>query len=182
MMSTVQVVDYDARWPDTYDALRRTVWSAIGDVALTVEHVGSTSVPGLAAKPIIDMDVVVPENSVRIGIARLVAIGYIHRGDLGVPRREAFHCPDNTPRHHLYLCPVGSDALRNHLAVRDHLRSHPQVAEAYGALKKALVRSHAHDIDGYVEAKTGFLIGILRSAGLPDTSLAEIEQMNRRRV
>ena len=179
-MRSIQVVDYDSLWPDMFCALRATVWAAVADVALTIEHVGSTAVPGLAGKPIVDMDVVVPDGDVGIGITRLAAIGYHHRGDLGIAQREAFRSPTDTPRHHLYLCPVSSPALRNHLTIRDYLRRHAEVAEAYSALKRRLAVVYEHDMDGYVEAKSEFLISILRDAGVSDESLLEIERMNRR--
>src|SRR4051812_8526637 len=123
-MAKIIVVDYDPSWPDTFERLRAHIWSCIVDVAAAIEHVGSTSVPGLAAKPVIDMTVVVPTAAaMQTVIDRLAMIGYRHQGDLGVPGREAFARPQGTPDHHLYACVVGNDGLRNHLAVRDYLRS-----------------------------------------------------------
>jgi GrpB-like predicted nucleotidyltransferase (UPF0157 family) len=91
------------------------IWPHIQDVATAIEHVRSTSVRGLAAKPIIDMTIVVPAAAaVRTVIDRPTTIGYRHRGDLGVTDREAFARPEGTPDHHLYACVAGSDALRNH--------------------------------------------------------------------
>jgi hypothetical protein len=90
------VVDYDPRWPRLFETIKASIWGAVADVALSVEHVGSTSVPGLAAKPIIDVDVVVAECDLAAGIKRLTALGYAHRGDLGIPQRErllARHVP-----------------------------------------------------------------------------------------
>ena len=102
-MRRIEVVDYDPHWPETFETLRSRIWTAVGDVALSVEHVGSTSVPGLAAKPIIDISIVVPERSdVRTGISRLATLGYVHRGDLGIAGREAFANPEGLPRHNLY--------------------------------------------------------------------------------
>jgi GrpB-like predicted nucleotidyltransferase (UPF0157 family) len=76
-MRRVEVVDYDPHWPEVFETLRQRIWAALGDVALSVEHVGSTSVPGLAAKPIIDISIVVPERSdVQTGISRLASLGY----------------------------------------------------------------------------------------------------------
>ena len=99
---------------------------------------------------------------------------------MGVPQREAFRRPPGSPRHHLYLCPSTSPALANHLAIRDHLRANPSEAQAYGDLKKRLAIDFANDIDGYVEAKTTFLVAILRKVGFPTEALAEIERINRR--
>ena len=107
-MGNVLVVDYDTAWPQGFAELRAYIWPALSDVASAVEHVGSTAVPGLAAKPVIDIDVVVPASLVPDGIARLAKLGYKHRGDLGIPDREAFSTPSGSPRHHIYLCPEGS--------------------------------------------------------------------------
>lgn len=129
-MNEVVVVDYDPDWPSLFETLRASIWRTVADIVLSIEHVGSTAVPGLAAKPVIDIDVVVPEGAVAVGIDRLQALGYEHRGDLGVPQREAFRSPDGSPRHHLYLCPSTSLALANHLAIRDYFRARPAAAAA----------------------------------------------------
>jgi len=179
-MSDVVVLDYDLDWPRRFEALRSWIRAAVSDIAISIEHVGSTSVPGLAAKPVIDMDVIVAGSDVAAGITRLAALGYSHRGDLGIPGREAFERPADSPEHHLYLCPSGSPALANHLAIRDYLRTNPVAAREYGALKKRLARAFPADIDGYIEAKTGFLTGILREVGFPEETVAAIESMNAR--
>src|SRR5689334_4395940 len=116
----IVVVDYDPAWPAVFEKLRARTWSVVGDFALGIEHIGSTSVPGLAAKPIIDMCVVVPSaEQVSLSIERLATLGYVHRGDLGVEGREAFWSPQQLPAHHLYVCPKGNLGLMNPLALRD---------------------------------------------------------------
>lgn len=172
--------DYDPAWPDVFEALRARIWPAVSDIAVSIHHVGSTAVPGLAAKPIVDIDVVVPRGLVDDGIARLASLGYEHRGDLGIPDREAFTAPDGLPRHHLYLCSRDSEALANHLAVRDALRGSPSAARAYGELKKRLAVEFEEDIDGYIEAKTGFLLALLEGAGFAREALDDIRKMNAR--
>src|SRR6266540_5229473 len=87
----VVVVEYDPEWPRVFERIRAAVAPALGGVAVAIEHVGSTSVSGLAAKTIIDVDVVVPTVAdVAVAIERLATLGYVHRGDLGIPGREAF--------------------------------------------------------------------------------------------
>lgn len=182
-MAKVTVVDYDPTWPDTFDRLRAGIWPHVNDVAAGIEHVGSTSVPELAAKPVIDMTIVTRgQAAMKAVIERLAAIGYRHRGDLGVPGREAFGRPEGTPDHHLYACAEGSDGLRNHLALRDHLRSHPEAVREYGRLKRQLAERFADDIDGYVEGKTEFILAILARAGFTDQQLAGIRAINTRPV
>lgn len=180
-MRTITVVDYDPAWPAAFERLRVSVWPVVEDIAVAIEHVGSTSVPGLAAKPVIDLDVVLRSGEhVSTAVARLATLGYAHLGDLGIDGREAFAPPAGSPDHHLYVCPPDSPALANHLALRDHLRAHPERAAAYGALKKRLAATFARDIDGYVAGKTGFIVGVLREVGFPEGRLASIEQANRR--
>ena len=182
-MRTIVVVDYDPSWPEAFERVRSIVWPVVRDLALGIEHVGSTAVPGLAAKPIIDVSVVVRGGSdVPSAIERLAILRYVHRGNLGVEGREAFDSPEGLPAHHLYLCPRDSPGLANHLAVRDHLRTHPDAAAEYGDLKKRLAKQFPHDSDGYVDGKTDLLLRILRAAGLPPARLAEIERANRKTV
>jgi GrpB-like predicted nucleotidyltransferase (UPF0157 family) len=167
-MRTIVVVDYDPGWPEAFELVRATVWPAVGDLASSIEHVGSTAVPGLAAKPIIDVSVVVrAESEVPAAIERLATLGYVHEGTLGVEGREAFKSPGGLPAHNLYLCPRDNPGLANHLAVRDHLRANPEAAKRYGDLKRQLAERVPQDIDGYVDGKTDFLLRILRAAGWP---------------
>jgi GrpB-like predicted nucleotidyltransferase (UPF0157 family) len=145
-----------------------------------MEHVGSTSVPGLSAKPVIDIDIVVPaEADVPPAIERLTTLGYVHRGDLGVEGREAFTPPAPSPGHHLYLCPSNNLALANHLAVRDYLREHPEDAHEYGALKKQLASRFPHDIDAYIAGKTDAILRILERVGFRQDDRQAIERINR---
>ncbi len=179
-MSEVKVVEYDPAWPNQFEKLRASLWPTLRDIAIAIEHVGSTSVPGLAAKPIIDLDIVVTESRVPTGINRLHELGYEHRGDLGIRGREAFFCPPHTARHHLYLCTAEGDALANHLAIRNYLRAHLAEARTYGTMKKELARRIAQDIDGYMETKTDYLVAVLRKVGYPKQALDEIVKMNLR--
>ncbi len=182
-MKTLVVVDYDPGWADAFEQLRSHIWPVVHDVAISIEHVGSTAVPGLAAKPVVDISVVVPTAaSVPTGIARLANLGYVHRGNLGVADRDAFFAPGSLPSHHLYLCLADSLALRNHLAVRDYLRTHAEAAGEYGALKKQLAERFPHDIDGYVDGKTDTILAILRLTGFGADELETIAGINRRAV
>jgi GrpB-like predicted nucleotidyltransferase (UPF0157 family) len=160
----IVVVDYDPVWPRIFEALRERVRAALGGLAVAVEHVGSTAVPGLGAKPIIDLDVVVAATDVPEAIRRLAGIGYKHQGDLGISGRDAFEPPPDAPPHHLYLCPPDGAELRRHLLFRDYLRTHPEAAREYEALKRSLTERLAGDREAYTEAKTGFIARILEQA------------------
>ena len=174
----VDVTEYDPVWPSLFAEVRDHVWPHVRDIAITIEHVGSTSVPGLAAKPIIEVDVVIPRRLKLMGIVmRLAGVGYRHRGDLGIADREAFHVPPGLPAHHLYVCRLGSVALRNHLTLRDHLRQHQQDAAAYAALKRNLSRDGV-DMDEYTRKKTDFIISILSRYSFSDDELTSIRRAN----
>ena len=174
----VVVVDYDPAWVRDFEALRARIWPAVGEFALAMEHVGSTSVPGLAAKPVLDIDIVVNSAQDMLAIERLAAIGYTHRGNLGIEGREAFHPAVNHPAHNLYVCRQCSAALTDHLTFRDYLRAHPATAQAYADLKRALARQYPDDIDSYATAKTSFVLGVLEQAGIPPTRLDHIRREN----
>lgn len=174
------VADYDPSWPGTFETLKSRILR-LGSVALAVEHVGSTAVPGLAAKPIIDIDVIVATPAqVTLAIERLATLGYVHRGNLGIAGREAFASPDGPAAHHVYVCVLGSTALANHLSIRDYLRRNPEAAAKYATLKKELARQLPSDADRYIRGKTDFLVGILRDAGLSDDALQAIDDANRK--
>jgi len=163
----IVVADHDPAWPDWFEAVRAHVWPAVEDVALRVDHVGSTSVPGLAAKPVIDLDVVVAtEADVRPAIQRLAGLGYRWRGDLGVPGREAFKAPaaSDLPAHHLYLVVEDSKAHLDHWLLRDLLRSDPGARERYAALKRRNVDLADGDMDVYVAAKAELVAELLTRA------------------
>jgi GrpB-like predicted nucleotidyltransferase (UPF0157 family) len=97
-------------------------------------------------------------------IDRLASLGYAHKGDLGIPGREAFATPLGLPAHHLYVCAADSAELRRHLLFRDYLRSHPEDARAYGELKQASARRFPDDIESYMAAKDALVKDILRRA------------------
>jgi GrpB-like predicted nucleotidyltransferase (UPF0157 family) len=122
---------------------------------------------------------VVPARSdVPAAISRLAALGYRHRGSLGIEGREAFRASGGLLPHHLYLCVEGTLALTNHLVVRDDLRARPDRAAEYGALKKRLAAAVSQGGDGYTSGKTRFLLEVLRQAGLSSDQIARIEQAN----
>jgi GrpB-like predicted nucleotidyltransferase (UPF0157 family) len=166
--AVVEVVGYDARWPMAFAALRDNLAGVLGPLALRIEHVGSTAVPGLPAKSVIDIDVVIAtrEDLPRV-IAGLRTLGYQHEGDLGIPGREAFASPAGTSAHHLYVCTADSPELARHITFRDYLRSNPGQASAYADLKRALARQFRTDRDAYSRGKTAFIERALAAAAVP---------------
>lgn len=164
MIVPAEVVDYDPRWALWFEAIRARLTPYLGEIPHVIEHVGSTAVPGLAAKPIIDVDVVVPTAElVPAAIERLTAAGYRHEGDQGIPGREAFALPPDTVHyHHLYVVVDGNKAHQDHVLLRDHLRTDAVDRERYAARKRELAHLLTTDRTAYVEGK-GALVGEMLS-------------------
>ena len=167
------LVAYDPQWPLEFAALRQTLLRAMGTLALSIEHVGSTAVPELAAKPILDVDLVIASpESLAEAIRVLSLLGYIHEGDLGIAGREAFaRQSEDVPRdgtgrvwqeHHLYVCARDSAELARHLAFRDQLRRNPEIAHEYEQLKRRLAQQFPCDRAAYSRGKTEFVEAVLR--------------------
>jgi GrpB-like predicted nucleotidyltransferase (UPF0157 family) len=165
-------VPYDPQWPVVFERLSTVLTESLGDLILRIEHVGSTAIPGLAAKPRIDLDLVIGSQIDLAAVSqKLVALGYIPQGDLGRPGREAFGRADEfTPhtepptawmKHNLYVCPHDSPMLAEHVQFRDYLISHPEVAHEYALLKQELVISDRFDQDAYVAGKSRFVEEVL---------------------
>lgn len=169
MNKHVIVQSYDESWKTDFIAIRDELDAALKDLALRIEHVGSTSVEGLAAKPIIDIDVVIRDRTVLPEvISALGRIGYTHEGDLGIPGREAFKYEgkDHLRKHHLYVCAQDSEELKRHLAFRDYLRNHPGAVAEYGRIKEEGAALYPYDIDRYIEHKSPFIENVYKQLEL----------------
>jgi GrpB-like predicted nucleotidyltransferase (UPF0157 family) len=178
-LAEIIVTEYDPEWPQMFEAIRRELVAAlVGVPVAAIEHVGSTAVPGLAAKPAIDIDVVVAEKDVGEAIAALERAGYGYRGEMGVPDRHAFWAPPGTISQHTYVAAAGCLSLRNHLAVRDVLRADEGLRREY-AETKARLAAETDEIEVYVEGKSAVLQRILAAAGIGSEELEAIEQINR---
>jgi GrpB-like predicted nucleotidyltransferase (UPF0157 family) len=163
----IVVEEYDPAWPSWFAQLQERLWPTVAPVAMRVDHVGSTSVPGLAAKPIIDIDIVVASpKEVELTIQRLEQIGYRWRGDLGVPGREAFGPPPGgtDPPHHLYVVVENNKAHLDHWLLRDLLRTDEDARQRYATLKKRNQKLADGDIDFYVAAKAALVAELLTRA------------------
>ena len=165
----VEVLPYDPSWKEEYEKIKGEIVAALGELIEGIEHVGSTSVEGLCAKPCIDIDVVIGDESM-LGavIEALGAIGYIHEGDLGISGREAFGYSDKPHlfKHHLYVCPRSSDELHRHITFRELLRSDSEAREKYAEVKMTAAGLYPNDIDGYIEYKSQCIREIYRLCGL----------------
>jgi GrpB-like predicted nucleotidyltransferase (UPF0157 family) len=172
----ITVVEYDPAWPRRFQALRDEYAGAMAAAGVPVtafEHVGSTSVPGLAAKPVIDLDIVVLEADVAAASGVLVSLGFAPLGELGIPLRWAFKEPARLAGTNTYVIVDGCLSLRNHLAVRDLLRADAALRAEYAAVKREAGASSAN-IDEYGQAKSPTVQKILAAAGLTEAELTSI--------
>ena len=166
--SKVIVMPYDKEWQTDFEKIKNELENAIGDMVIAIEHVGSTSVQGMSAKPCIDIDVVIKDYSVfDILVNRLADIGYIHEGDLGIKDREAFKYTDkpHLQTHHLYVCPQYSAELHRHITFRDYLRTHPEAANEYSKVKEKAAQLFPDDIDSYIEFKSPCIAKLYKLCG-----------------
>jgi GrpB-like predicted nucleotidyltransferase (UPF0157 family) len=164
MTSTIVIADYDPRWPELYEEEARRISGALGDLLVRIEHIGSTSVPGLAAKPRIDiMPGLASEDDLDRVIAPLTGLGlrYIPDYEVEMPYRRLFSRDADGDRIacNLHVVAVGSEFWERHLLFRDYLRRHPDVAGEYARVKRELAPRFSVTND-YAEAKTAFITSI----------------------
>jgi len=161
---SVRLVPYDSTWPLEFAVEAERITRACDGLPLRLEHIGSTSIPGLAAKPVIDILAGRPGN---VPGTRYVdafkQIGYEHKGAYGIPGRNYFR--RGTPRtHHVHMVSLSSDLWRDHLLFRDYLRAHPEIAREYETIKRELAAMYLDDKEQYTDAKGPFVRAIVRRA------------------
>lgn len=163
-MSAVRLLAYDALWPREFEAEADRIARACDGLPIRLEHIGSTAVPGLSAKPVIDILAGVPPRAARAPyIAALTPLGYEHLGANGVPGRDYFR--RGVPRsHHVHMVSWSSAVWHDHLLFRDSLRANPDVAREYAALKRELAAAFPDDSRRYSEGKGPFIKSVLRRA------------------
>ncbi|CAN5188533.1 hypothetical protein BH18ACT14_BH18ACT14_15830 [soil metagenome] len=160
----VVVLPYDARWPELFTAERDRLAGIFGVRAAGIEHVGSTAVSGLAAKGIVDILVGLRPLELRSeDLDAMARLGYVHRGELGIPGRHFFQ-KSEPPTHHVHAVEHGSVEWLKHVHFRDHLRTHPEDARSYAKLKHDLAVRFPDDRDAYTEGKSPFVAAVLRKA------------------
>ena len=177
-MSEGLVQAYNPDWVSGFFAIRGFVEPALlaMEIAHKIHHVGSTAIPGMTAKPIIDLDVVVARRRFREARTALESLGYTYEGELGIQGRHAFDLrtpgcgrgggqpSPNLPKHHLYVCLQNAEALLEHLAFRDFMRCHPKWVQRLSGLKRSLCEQHDNDRQAYIEGKDAMVREITRRA------------------
>jgi len=169
MSVPVKIVDYDLNWPKVFGKEKKLILDVIGHIIVRTEHIGSTAVPGLGAKPIVDILVAVNHlNDAEKCIEPLKMIGYEYKPRLeaDIPERRFFGkgAPPKEQHYHLHMVELTSDFWERHLLFRDYLRAHPEVAQEYQKLKRQLAAECGNNREGYTEAKTPFIESIVAKA------------------
>jgi GrpB-like predicted nucleotidyltransferase (UPF0157 family) len=175
----VVIADYDPHWPEMYEEERARIIDAIGTWLVDIQHVGSTSVPGMAAKPVVDiMPGVRTLDDDREFIGPMEALGYnfLPVDEDDIPERRYFRRGD--PRlFHVHIAEIGGEFWNKHLAFRDYLRAHPDTAAEYATLKRRLAAEYGSDRLGYTNAKSEFILGIEeKAAAAPSPSSLAVER------
>lgn len=172
------IQEYNKNWAVQFRTLSQLIREALYPLSIAIEHIGSTAVPGLAAKPIIDMDLVYETGTafeeIKIGLERT---GYFHNGNQGIPGREVFKRNKTAPAHkaldsiahHLYVCPADSEELKKHLLFREYLKANEAARTQYQNLKYRVAAAAGQNRKKYAELKEqqaqAFISGILDKAG-----------------
>ena len=160
----VKLAAYSAEWKRVFELERASLQAVVGSYALDIQHVGSTSIPGMLAKPIIDIAIAVNDfEEARVCIRPVEGLGYEYRGELGIPRRHYFVKGD--PRiFHLHVVEINSMEWQNHLLFRDYLCQHPDLAKEYAELKTRLASQYPSDRLAYLDGKAPFIERVIQLA------------------
>jgi GrpB-like predicted nucleotidyltransferase (UPF0157 family) len=176
---TIHLADYDPRWPSIFEEERERLQSAIGQWVADIQHVGSTSIPGIAAKPIIDIAIHLRSllDALKCITPLRGHLGYECLGEFGIPGRIYFRKPTDSPMpgqshegvgrtHQIHMYELGHEQYEKQIVFRDYLRAHADAARAYEELKRELAVRHATSIEAYAHSKSDFVQSILRSAAV----------------
>jgi len=164
-MRTVVIVPYDDKWPEMFEIESLLIKTLLGAVAVSVHHIGSTSVPGLSAKPIIDILVEVTDiNELDAYNLAMVSAGYISRGENGIPGRRYFIKGSGQRSHHVHAFAIGDLQVLRHLIFRDYLRKNRDIAGEYAEIKHSAALLSQNDVHRYSALKADFIAHHLRLA------------------
>ena len=157
-MRQVIVTPYQSSWPEAFQQGKEQLKTIFGDRLLAVHHIGSTSVPGLSAKPILDILAVVDSlDGIEAFDAAMEQIGYEAKGEFGMPGRRYYRKGGDNRTHHIHLYADGNPEIMRHVVFRDYLRQHPEEVEAYSTIKERLAHQYPEDISAYIAGKDSFV-------------------------
>ena len=165
---SVVVEKWNPKWKDEFERIVDSLGEDVIYNSVKIEHVGSTSVEGLSAKPVIDLDIVIEKDKFAIIKELLNKKGYEHEGDLGIEGREAFSYSgkEELMTHHLYVCTKDSEELFKHITFRDFLKNNSALASEYSKVKEQAAVLYPDDIDKYMEFKSEIIEKIYKRCGL----------------
>ena len=162
----IEVVEYCAEWPQVFEREAAAILAACQPWITAVHHIGSTSVPGLAAKPILDVLPVAAGTAEALeAVSPMTALGYRYRGENGIAGRFYFdRVVEGRTVMHVHVFPAGHPEVRRHLVFRDHLRMNPDVAREYERMKRELAARYGDDRQTYTDSKAAFITGVIDAA------------------
>jgi GrpB-like predicted nucleotidyltransferase (UPF0157 family) len=168
-MVVTLVEKYNPEWLEWFEEIKAFLGETVTGACLRIEHVGSTSIPGMIAKPIIDLILVIKSGELEKMIDLLAERGYLHEGNLGIEDRDAFKINDDElrnslPRHHLYVCPEHTLELKKHTAFRNFLKQNKEYAEKLSTLKWSLAEKFDNDAYAYMDSKDAMVKEITEKA------------------
>jgi GrpB-like predicted nucleotidyltransferase (UPF0157 family) len=177
---SVWLEEYTDEWSRSFVEERDRMAAALGRIILAIEHVGSTAVPGLCAKPVVDIAIGVADLEIgRQCIPPLTQLGYEHRGDAGIAGRHFFaKGPPENRTHYVHVEPLNGELWRNHILFRDYLRVHSEAALSYGQLKRMLAAQNKNDRDAYAAGKNPFIENVIAQA----STIYELDEKGRARL
>lgn len=163
----IEVVPYNPNWPRSYEAEAEKIEGMLGTNCVKIYHIGSTAVPGLAAKPIIDIMIVVKDIlEIDSQLAAFEGLGYTAKGEHGIPFRRYFYKGDDMRTHNIHVYEEGSVEIDRHIHFREYLKTNPDVSQEYESLKMALAKQYPNDINAYSNGKDAFIHEIDQKANL----------------
>ena len=166
MVRKVKVVPHDPIWSKLFGAEADEIAAVLGQEVIAIHHIGSTAIPNISAKPIIDILVEVHDiENIDDFNEEMIKLGYQPKGEFGIPGRRFFiKGNDSTRTHHVHIFQTGDPKVERHLSFRDYMIAHPEEAQAYSRLKEELAQKSPEDIESYIEGKDGFIKEMNRKA------------------
>ena len=163
----VEVVSYSPNWKDMYKEESEKIKNVLSDIIIDIHHIGSTAIPGIKAKPVIDILVEVKDiERVDQYNHKMKELGYEAMGEYGIPKRRFFRKGGNNRTHHIHIFQVGNEEIERHINFKEYLIAHPDKAREYSKLKEELVNKYTYDVENYSNSKSDFIKEIDRKAKL----------------
>ena len=163
----VGVASYNPNWKNMYKEESEKIKNILNDIIIDIHHIGSTAIPGIKAKPVIDILVEVKDiEEVDKYNHKMEELGYEAMGEYGIPKRRFFRKGENNRTHHIHIFQTGNEEIERHINFKEYLIAHPDKAREYSKLKEELVNKYTYDVENYTNSKSDFIKEIDRKAKL----------------